>query len=46
LEKTKEKKIEKLEKKSNFEKKKEITMDYCCNPQCFVGEETVIPHII
>jgi len=40
LEKTKEKinkkrKIRKVEKKSNFEKKKwgRITVDYCCNPQ-------------
>ena len=35
----KKKKREKLEKKTG----RRITVDYCCNPQCFVCGGTVIP---
>jgi hypothetical protein len=38
--KKKKEKREKLEKKKREE---ESIVDYCCNPQCFVCRETVIP---
>ena len=40
------KKKKKKEKREKLEKKKreeESIVDYCCNPQCFVCRETVIP---
>jgi hypothetical protein len=39
--------MKKKEKKEKLEKKEEeeSTVDYCCNPQCFVWRGTVIlPH--
>ena len=40
--KTKKKKREKLKNKKN-KKKRKNTVDYCCNPQCFVCGGTVNP---
>jgi len=42
--KKKEKKMKIKRKKEKVRKKKEeSTVDYCCNPQCFVYGKTVIP---
>jgi hypothetical protein len=39
------KKKERKRKKEKVKKKEENTMNYCCNPQCFVCKRTVIsPH--
>jgi hypothetical protein len=50
FEKKKRKKKEKLKKnkkkkkkKKERKKKRRITVDYCCNPQCFVCEGTINP---
>jgi len=37
------KKEEKLAKKKEEERKRKNTVDYCCNPQCFVCGGTVNP---
>jgi len=44
FEKKKEKKQKEKEKRKKLEKKEEEnTVDYCCNPQCFVCGRTMIP---
>jgi len=40
-----EKKTKKMEKLVKKKKKVESTVDYCCNPQCFVWGGTVIQKI-
>jgi hypothetical protein len=41
--KNEKKKKEKLAKKKNEKEERKNTVDYCCNPQCFVCGGTVNP---
>ena len=46
FEKKKKKRKKERGKVRKKKKKEESTVDYCCNPQCFVCGGTVIPHTI